>query len=218
MDEVKEYIILPFPKEAFRETPASLQLKIEQNNILKNISIFTELDIDWLKKNCSMIHFFGLGFIQLKINNQYRLHFYTKDLQSIIGEEDIHNHRYDFSSRILKGHFSQEIFKAIEGNTHIKEDESCQKEQHEGQEKSFCSIKSIEKQFYRQGEFYKIKHDVFHRVRPPIDNCITLLNRGAYQKEFAQVIRLIGSSKVCPFSHQIPEKELWETVERILGK
>src|SRR6187402_3246657 len=84
-----------------------------------------KLNIDWLKDNHISLEFFGLGFLQLKIDKNNRIHFYTRELPSIIGEEDVHNHRYDFNSCVLKGNLTQEIFDVVEGKTFIKEQESC---------------------------------------------------------------------------------------------
>lgn len=213
MDEIENYEIECFPSVAFTAK------RNEQNRVLNSIVSANDLDLNWLKNNHEMIHFFGLGFIQLKINSSFRIHFYSPKLPSIIGDEDFHNHRYDFVSRILKGHFSQEIAEIaerIDGNTHVMEDESCQKDNKIKTERKSCSIKTIEKNFFRQGEFYSLKHNQFHRVKNPIDNCITLLCRGKYQKEFAQVIRPIDVIGVCPFSKKIEEKELWEIIEEML--
>ncbi len=73
-----------------------------------------------------MIHYFGLGFIQLKINFETRMHFYSPELPQITSNEDVHNHRYDFESCVLKGELEQELFHVINGDTHLREQESCQ--------------------------------------------------------------------------------------------
>lgn len=47
-----------------------------------------DVDIDYLKKNHDRLYFFGFGFIQLKIDDTYQLHFYNKALLSV--NEDVH--------------------------------------------------------------------------------------------------------------------------------
>ena len=87
-----------------------------------------KFDIDWLKKNAESIHYFGLGFIQVKINFPNRIHFYTTQLDKTVQEEEIHNHRYNFKSQILKGRFTQTIFTANKTDlsyTHYMTQESC---------------------------------------------------------------------------------------------
>ena len=68
------------------------------------------LDIDFLQTNCQRLYFFGLGFIHVKLNESERVHFYTNAFQKTTLAEEVHNHRYDFESIILKGTFVQEIF------------------------------------------------------------------------------------------------------------
>lgn len=62
------------------------------------------LNIDYLKKNHTKIHGFGLGFIQIKLGEVFRLHIYTKEIALTTQDEEIHNHRYDFKSTVLKGY------------------------------------------------------------------------------------------------------------------
>jgi hypothetical protein len=56
----------------------------------KNIK---DIKLNDLKEKCKMIHYFGLGFIQIKIDDTYRLHFYTNKLPKILHEEEVHNYR-----------------------------------------------------------------------------------------------------------------------------
>lgn len=172
------------------------------------------LKIDWLKQNHQAIHYFGLGFIQVKLNNEYRLHFYCEELPPIIGEEEIHNHRYNFTSVVLKGQLIQDIFQLIPGDKYILEDESCQEGCHPTTAPTFCDFKLLCSNTYNQKSDYFIDHETFHRVNT--DNCITMLSRSPYKKEFAKVARLKDAAKICPFSQKIAEPELWQIVEHML--
>ncbi len=44
--------------------------------------------IDYLIKNHTIIQYFGLGFIQIKINENVRFHFYHKDI--LVTTDDTH--------------------------------------------------------------------------------------------------------------------------------
>lgn len=179
--------------------------------MFKNIN---EVTIDSLKKHATLIHYFGLGFIQIKLGDTYRIHFYTKELPSII-DEAIHNHRYDFTSRILHGELHQRIFVPVDGDTHILEDESCDEKVHADTMAKECSVRQILDERLGAGSVYTIDKDTFHMVE---SNCaITLLSRKSREKDFAQVIRDKNTGKVCPFSKKISEEELWGVVERILN-
>jgi hypothetical protein len=168
------------------------------------------LNIDWLKSNHKMIHYFGLGFIQLKIDDQTRIHFYTPELPPIVSQEDIHNHRYDFFSQVLKGHFSQALFNVIDGNTHLREQESCKEGVSCETPPTPCAVEINSEHKYVAGSAYFIKAETFHRVSA---EGITLLKRGEPKKDFAEVIRRAGSEKTCPFSQKIEESRLWEIIE-----
>jgi hypothetical protein len=68
------------------------------------------LDIDHLRATGARPHWFGLGFIQLKLTNNERMHFWHPDLQPIVPEEEIHDHRYDFESFVIKGELRHQIY------------------------------------------------------------------------------------------------------------
>lgn len=171
-------------------------------------------DYDWLRANHKMVHYFGLGFIQLKIDDSRRMHFYTSELPPITPEEDVHNHRYNFVSHILKGRFYQELFKTVDGSTHTLEKESCQAGVDVPHEGTSCGLVQMSRHHYTAGDSYWLHHDTFHRVSA--ENCITFVERSEYQKELAEVIRAIDSPKICPFSQKVPEENLWEIIERML--
>lgn len=174
-----------------------------------------QLNTDWLKKNHQMIHYFGLGFIQLKLDATNRLHFYTEELPPIVNEEDVHNHRYDFLSVVLKGEFCQHTYNIVDGVTHTLEEESCRKDAPISFEPKLCGLEINSIHTYRAGSWYMICHNTFHQVFAT--NCITFLNRTDYKKENAQVVRPVGATKICPFSQQIEQSRLWEIVDSMLS-
>lgn len=173
------------------------------------------LEMDWLRGNCKSIHYFGLGFIQLKIDRRSRIHFYTPELPPTTPEEDIHNHRYNFRSTILKGSLHQECFRIKEGGySHIREFESCREGVCSVHPPSFCDVERIFASTHAAGTSYSIDHEVFHRVSA--EECITRIDRGDYAKEFAEVIRPSGERKVCPFAKKVPEDRLWSIIESMI--
>lgn len=174
-----------------------------------------ELSVDWLKKNHQMIHYFGLGFIQLKIDKYRRLHFYTSELPPIVDDEDVHNHRYNFTSFVLKGDFCQHVFDVVPGMTHVMEEETCRKGEEAKCWVVSCSLELNSQHNYSQGSLYMVSHKTFHRVYAK--NCITSIVRSDYKKENAQVVRPVGAPKICPFSQQVEESRLWEIVASMLS-
>src|SRR5271168_5571627 len=61
------------------------------------------------KKYGSEPYWFGLGFIQLKLSDTERMHFWLPEIPHPEREE-IHNHRYDFTSTVLAGHLMHEVW------------------------------------------------------------------------------------------------------------
>lgn len=177
-------------------------------------STIHDVTIESLKKHCTLIHYFGLGFIQIKLGERYRMHFYTHKLPAIIGNEEIHNHRYDFTSHILYGTFSQKLYQITSDTTHTVEDESCTEGIMSDTRPDACGIRPLSDETYVSGSHYTLSHETFHTVHS--SDAITLLDRKPYAKKFAQVIRPMNTPKTCPFSKKIPEDELWNIVEHLL--
>jgi hypothetical protein len=175
------------------------------------IRFVEDIDVDYLRKNCQMIHYFGLGFIQLKIDQSHRLHFYTSELPAVVSQEDIHDHRYDFHSVIVKGYLDQELFTLMPGTTHRKDQETCKKDcAAPAVEPEYYMVKPTSQHIYRAGSEYFIDHQTFHRVWS--SNCITSIHRGDYKKEFSNVVRPVDAKPVCPFSVTVEPDRLWEIV------
>lgn len=177
-------------------------------------STIHDVTVDSLKKHCTLIHYFGLGFIQVKLGDRYRMHFYTDKLPTIISDEEIHNHRYDFTSHILYGTFTQKLYQVVPGTSHTIEDESCTEGTTSIQPPRPCSVYLMSQETLSTGRSYHIAHPTFHTVAS--SNAITLLDRGPHVKAFAQVIRPVNTPKTCPFSKKVPEAELWRIVESLL--
>lgn len=176
-----------------------------------------QISIDWLKNNCEMIHYFGLGFIQLKVDKTTRLHFYTPDLPAIVSEEDIHNHRYNFKSEIIYGSLHTALYEVVPGDTHVMEDESCQVGTKPTGEPKRCGVSMLYSNVMLAGSEYCINYKTFHRVKA-YSYCLTMLTRTGYQQDYAQVIRPVGAEPICPFSQKIDEDTLWEIVRAMTSE
>lgn len=175
------------------------------------------LDIDWLKKNYEMIHYFGLGFIQLKLNFDERLHFYTDKIKKTVEDEEVHNHRYNFVSTILSGHFKQEIFEIemMPSETpYYLTQETCNAEDKQEFSTVDCNIIHTFTGHYLVGDSYYIDHNTFHKVSST--NAITHVKRSGYKKQFADVIYKKDQPIVCPFSIKMTDEYLFEILAGIL--
>lgn len=177
------------------------------------------LDVDWIIKNAIYIHYFGLGFIQVKLNNWHeRVHFYSDQLPITVGEEEIHNHRYNFESIIIKGTLQNIIYEIqdIVPATHILSDESCDSKIKLKSEPTPVSIIEVHNKILNSGDTYPMDHTWFHTVKSK--NAITYLQRSMYKKDHAQVIRPIGADLICPFSENLKMSKLIEHIEYLIDK
>lgn len=175
------------------------------------------LTIDFLRGFERIPAYFGLGFIQLKLNDTERLHFYHKDLPVLV--EEPHTHRYNFTSYILQGRFNQRIYWFSENPTgdHVYENETCDPYQEISvSERTYGYLHQLLESDYSEGDSYTIDVNTLHTVKAS-DNAITFLRRGTPFKTYAGVIRKVGIQKVCPFSKPIPENECWELIDDMIS-
>lgn len=180
-----------------------------------------KLNVGWLKSNAQVIHYFGLGFIQIKLPCSSRMHFYNGSLPSIMPVEEVHNHKYSFTSYILKGTLKHYVY-GVEDDPRarskfVREAETCGSGSiphwYCPRPVNYGEVYHAE---YTAGSSYCVHHDVFHRVKS--NWAITYLELGGYEKPYAEVIRDRYADKVCPFSKTIPEPELWKIVGDMIGK
>lgn len=173
---------------------------------------------EYLKSNVQKIHFFGLGFIQVKMNDKERYHFYSPELTAFVPPEEIHDHRYGFMSTVLKGSLSQDIY-GFEVSPRETDYElryvSCDPEYKAPTEKCFVNPELLSRVHLNRGSQYTLSEKSFHKVLPIACNTITYLQRENKIKPFARVISS-AKEEVCPFSKDLPEEELWTWVKRII--
>lgn len=175
-----------------------------------------------LKEKCLKIHYFGLGFIQLKCKNpKWRYHFYTKAFPSIMPQEELHNHRYEFRSKVIKGSLSNHIYAVCSGNEYEKVRVSCDpKLPVTDATTEWVGAYPLVRTHMAAESVYTQRPEAFHRVIPHGDT-ITLIERPSEEEHyapFAEVLRKLNSPKVCPFSMKIPEDQLWAEVEKMLSE
>jgi len=153
-------------------------------------------------------HWFGLGFIQLKLTENTRIHFWLPWLKG--------NHRYNFVSRVLAGSLHKEIY-AVTPNDfgdHELFTTTCAPGK-EGEVTSYVPVscsKIAEFDIVAPGTYF-FGHDQFHTTEGT-DFAITYLEREPKVKSDAMVVKLAGAPTTCPFANPLPVDELWEHIER----
>lgn len=162
--------------------------------------------------------YFGLGFIQCKINQYERIHIYHPDLMPIVNiEEEVHNHRYDFESTILLGRMNNKKYQFVKdiNPTHYLQNESCNESiKVDKKDNVDGKVMLISEKWINQGETYFMKFDEFHTFQT--SKCITYLKRSDYKQDMAQVIRPLNGDIVCPFSVKLAHEQCVEIIKDCL--
>ena len=70
---------------------------------------------DYLKDNANSILEFGLGFIQVKLQN-VNFNFYTKKIEKFTDDQSPHSHQQDFVSEILTGELKEKLYSTQDGS------------------------------------------------------------------------------------------------------
>jgi len=178
------------------------------------------ITIDFLKKNVTMIHYFGLGFVQVKVGESDRFHFYHKDVPAFVDEP--HDHRYNFTSNIHRGELRNTIW-VPDPEGHIigvLEEESCREGVSPPGGSVPVKLRSSVSFVTLAGSSYMMHCDTLHTVEPLLDRgpVVTHVHRWPVVKEYARVFRKDGAEKVCPFSVKMSDDDLWAIVADCLGE
>ena len=177
--------------------------------------------IDSLRSDCTKIHFFGLGFIQVKTNNPWlRYHFYHPSLECLA--DNPHNHRYFFTSEVLRGSLENIVWSTYDPHFLAPTDAIVVNETLTdcSPAKIFTSDKSVLAKAVtsfqtHDGSSYFMPSDLFHQVkRIGKAPCVTRLTLGPKFKVNASVLQV--HPEQCPFSHQRNEEDLWALVAECL--
>lgn len=174
------------------------------------------LDIDYLKQNKQRLYYFGLGFVQLVLNKYERVHFYNENITA--PNDEVHNHRYNFSSHILKGCFANELYKLVPGDSHVLINESCNKNKKlEHNIQIPVGLELISTDVYLSGQSYHVFFNDLHSVTYK-GNTITHLQRSDIITDYAQVIYPKDRAITCPFENDYTENQLWDIIKETIEK
>lgn len=172
-----------------------------------------------LRQSGAVPHYFGLGFIQLKLSGSVRLHFWVPEWPTIPGAEDeLHNHRYAFSSRVLQGAVSQEIYalgpvsnSPFPGALELIE-VSCKPATEDAPAVVGYAAPELRIRLETgQGQEYALTPADFHVARA-LPGTVTRVERGEVIQENAQVLRAPGSLFTCPFAIEKSTEECWAKI------
>lgn len=171
-------------------------------------------ELKWLKDNCERIYYFGLGFIQVKVDNQTRYNFYHPDLlPCFVKSENVHTHPYDYKSYILKGGLIEKLY-AVEPT--IKSSRYfCRIDCRGGHENLFKARTVVRSEItHPEGTEYLRFSDDLHKVLVNTPT-ITKVVKGEHSNYAFSFIP--DDQQTCtPFISNMSEEECWHIVKEIL--
>lgn len=191
-----------------------------------------------LKSSGSEPHWFGLGFIQIKLDERRRMHFWHPELTADTPEEELHDHRYDFNSRIVLGEITHVTYsfhevdkdraeKDIESKSpnepiywagdmlHVRTNVTCQPgAELDHPDYAYGTLSKDGSYTMKAGSEYTFASHALHRIKAK--KAITYLERNNIFRETANVIRPVGAQTVCPFSRSIETDRLWGYIEELM--
>lgn len=172
---------------SYLKTLESIVIRIGEGSFLKkwlNIllskteSVFKIAQQSYLHKN---------GFVKIVLANsskfKIRLHIWNENNPN---NEDIHNHRWAFASKILSGYSEQYIFEEdiSENNFYLYQYEPNPRTLNfELTYKGIRSLKCIDVQKFYKNQYYSLTPQVIHQIYSPNSTTISLVVTGIPQNE-----------------------------------
>jgi hypothetical protein len=190
---------------------------------MKSVPTIDELKARAKKYN-SVPHWFGLGFVQLKLSDTERMHFWVPEIPRREREE-IHNHRYDFVSSVLAGTLKHDIYHldaTVDPKADVRIIDGCEYEIFETncaptaegtiETVTPCIVTHVGTFTLEAGSSYALPHETFHTTEDT-RFAITSLTRVLPKPiEFASVIKKRGAETTCPFKDKMDPDVCWEHI------
>lgn len=176
------------------------------------------LDINYLRALGVQPSFFGLGFIQFKIDERKRLHLWHPEFLELTGgvyDDEWHDHRYPFQSQVLVGSITNQLAAHVDASNGEYEVWEVCCEGNGADRAGNAHLFEVGTFITGVGETYSLHQDALHKATA--ERCMTLQNRlDAPSKLKARVVTKDYRSPN-PFSINVSSKRLWEIMEDVVG-
>lgn len=159
----------------------------------------------FLRKNHTKIHYWGLGFIQVKVGEDVNYHFYIEELPATFNIETPHNHPRDFHSTILFGVLEETLYEVRGGRGYQIEPNGCTLGVLPDIKLDIVGVNTIK---HNQGSSYYRQKEQLHTVKP-VGECLTVVIK---QGEIGYVYSL-GDPEGDGESFNFDDETLWGMVE-----
>lgn len=177
------------------------------------------ITIDELRKLNGQAHYMGLGVIKYNFGDDWSAyHFYSDQIPILV--DDIHDHRYSFTSTIKKGilkTYIYDIHPVDQYTDHKFVGRLCSPESQP--EVIHENINLIETANFTtiEGNSYSIDYRTLHRVELVTKHVITYIHdKSPMEQKMPHFITDKRNEEVCAFSHRMNKKQCWDLIEYIL--
>jgi len=178
------------------------------------------------RETAEKITLHGLGFLQVKLSNNQRIHIWHPELpkRKCFNFSSIHDHRFGFVSKVLIGTQINQFYRIIPNSTrhtHIAY-------LHEGERTKYGNRPWIEdfridlelagkRQIVKPGQEYEVSPYIYHSTTS-IETTVTLMTKTSEHDKGAHSLCNIEVIPDVDFDRkQWPEEKLWKIFNQALG-
>ncbi|MEE8608946.1 MAG: hypothetical protein V3S55_15185 [Nitrospiraceae bacterium] len=180
------------------------------------------------KETKEAISLHGLGFLQIKLGGSQRLHIWHPDLprRSCFKHSQVHNHRFNFSSTVLKGMQINDTFAVFEDETNATHRAYL----HEGARgasgnrpwipREMLWLGHVSRELVDEGETYHMLNEVFHSTTPGGDGRVATLMTKTFEGVIggARSLCEVGTKPDVDFNRtQMSTDDMWTVVREVLS-
>jgi len=192
------------------------------------------MDTSAFKETAETISLHGLGFLQVKLGGNQRLHVWHPGLprRACFEHSAIHDHRFGFNSTVLVGMQVNDLYAVYEpGVANVPDtlEPTHQAYLHEGERSQFGNrpwiprervwVPHVNTELVEAGKTYRMLPHVFHATRAGGDGRVaTLMTKIEETSTGARSLCTIGVEPDVDFDRrQLTEDEMWDVVRDVLG-
>lgn len=175
------------------------------------------ITVDWLKENDGYPHYSGLGAIKCRLKYNRAYHFYSDHSPTLVNR--IHDHRFGFTSTIIKGKLENTIYE-IDGQNPESILQVERGECKRGAEQKIimpnANVKKLVSFTTGIGESYHIEYDTLHQINQMTPAVITYLMKEPVSQLEPRLVIDTSIPRVCSWPPKT-QKECWEIIEYTLA-
>ena len=161
------------------------------------------------------------GFVKLtlaKVNGKkYRVHIFDVDA---VADQNIHNHRWDFTSKVLCGALPMYLYKVIDGKEYYFHTYTRNGNTYTVVHQGFCDIVEAPLRYFDAGTGYMMPKELHHRIGAVEELTVTYMVTEETDQPTCDLINLEDKSEGGEEVIEPPldSKTVFQSLQLVLGK